>query len=158
VYLWVSHNYHNVQLAYRNQQKLTGICSGDCLLRGGNSVFKYLLHQLRVSRPCHGSGSRRPLTTEGRVQSQVSLCEICGRQSGIKTGFSPNTSSYAFPQYLPTMHRTHLHLKYYSHQKDKLSLGKIEKSNDVWETTVHWKEKSFSQCGSNTVFIWLYSY
>lgn len=80
-----------VQLAYRNQHKLTGICSEDCLLRGGNSVFKYLLHQLRVSRPCHGLGSRWPLTPEDQIQSQVSLCDIYGRQSGIKTGLFTNS-------------------------------------------------------------------
>jgi hypothetical protein len=38
--------------------------------------------------------SRRPLTTEARVRSQVGPCGICGEQSGIGTGFSPSTSVF----------------------------------------------------------------
>jgi hypothetical protein len=38
--------------------------------------------------------SRRPLTAEAQVRSRVSPCEICGRQSGTGTGFSPNTSIF----------------------------------------------------------------
>jgi hypothetical protein len=34
--------------------------------------------------------SRRPLTTEARVRSQVSPCEIFCGQSGTETGFSPS--------------------------------------------------------------------
>jgi len=36
--------------------------------------------------------SRRPLTAEARVLSQVSPCEICGARSGSETGISPSTS------------------------------------------------------------------
>ena len=35
--------------------------------------------------------SCQPLTAEAWVHSQASLCGICGGQSGIGTGFSPNT-------------------------------------------------------------------
>jgi hypothetical protein len=35
--------------------------------------------------------SRWPLTAEAQVRTQVSLCEICGGQSGIGTGFSPSS-------------------------------------------------------------------
>jgi hypothetical protein len=35
--------------------------------------------------------SRRPLTAKVRVGPRVSLCEICGGQSGTGTGFSPST-------------------------------------------------------------------
>jgi hypothetical protein len=38
--------------------------------------------------------SRRPLTTEARVQSRVSPCGICGGQSGSGTDFSPSTSVF----------------------------------------------------------------
>jgi hypothetical protein len=36
--------------------------------------------------------SRRPLTAEAWVRSQVSPCGICGGQRGTGTGFSPSTS------------------------------------------------------------------
>lgn len=36
--------------------------------------------------------SCRPVTLDVRVQSQAISCGICGRQRGIGTGFSPNTS------------------------------------------------------------------
>jgi hypothetical protein len=36
--------------------------------------------------------SRRPVIAEARFRSRVSLCEICGGQSGTGTGF--------FPEYL----------------------------------------------------------
>jgi hypothetical protein len=38
--------------------------------------------------------SRRPLTAEARVRSRVSPGEICGGQSGTRTGFSPSTSVF----------------------------------------------------------------
>jgi hypothetical protein len=38
--------------------------------------------------------SRRHLTAEARVRFRVSLCGICGGQSGTETGFSPGTSVF----------------------------------------------------------------
>jgi len=46
-------------------------------------------------RPMPHAGSRRPPpTAEARVRSQISLYEICGEQSGTRTGFSPDTSRF----------------------------------------------------------------
>ena len=39
--------------------------------------------------------SRRHLTAEARVRSQVSLCEICGGPSGTGKGFFPSTSVFS---------------------------------------------------------------
>jgi hypothetical protein len=39
--------------------------------------------------------SRWSLTAEARIQSQASLCEICGERSGSGTGFS---EFFAFPR------------------------------------------------------------
>jgi hypothetical protein len=38
--------------------------------------------------------SCQPPTTEARVRSRVSLCGICGGQSGTGAGFSPSTSVF----------------------------------------------------------------
>ena len=38
------------------------------------------------------AASRRPVTTDVPVRSQVSPCEICDRQGGTVTGLSPSTS------------------------------------------------------------------
>ena len=46
----------------------------------------------------------RPLTTEVRVRSQLSPCEICGGQSASGTGFSPSTFVSPVSIILPTLH------------------------------------------------------
>jgi hypothetical protein len=38
--------------------------------------------------------SRRPVTSEVRVRTRVSLCRICGGQSGLGTGVSPSSSVF----------------------------------------------------------------
>jgi hypothetical protein len=39
--------------------------------------------------------SRRLLTAEARIRAQVSLCRICGGQSGTGTGFSRSPSAFS---------------------------------------------------------------
>jgi hypothetical protein len=45
--------------------------------------------------------SRRPPTAEARVQSRVSLCAICGGQSGTGTGFSPQVRRFSHVSFIP---------------------------------------------------------
>jgi hypothetical protein len=47
-----------------------------------------------VGRVMAQAVSRRPPTAEPRVRCLVSPCGICGGQSGIGTGFSPNSSVF----------------------------------------------------------------
>jgi hypothetical protein len=46
--------------------------------------------------------NRRPLTSEAQVRYQVSVCEICGEQSGTRIGFSPSISVFFPCQYHST--------------------------------------------------------
>jgi hypothetical protein len=49
--------------------------------------------------------SRWPVTAEGRVRSQASLCGIRGLQSGTRPGFSPSTS--VFPSQCHSTHASY---------------------------------------------------
>jgi hypothetical protein len=54
-----------------------------------------------VGRAMAQAVSRRPLIAENRLRSRVSVCVICGGQSGTGTSFSPST--LVFPcQFLST--------------------------------------------------------
>jgi hypothetical protein len=59
--------------------------------------------------------SRRPLTAEVRVLSQVFPCGIYGRQNGSGTGFSPVTSVFPVSAVLTVLHA--LFLSYYRRKK-----------------------------------------
>jgi cytochrome c553 len=72
--------------------------------------FLYIAHVSCFSfgRAVVQAGSRRAVTVQARVRSQVTACGICGGQSGTEAGFSPSASG--FPrQYQPMLH-THLHI------------------------------------------------
>ena len=53
------------------------------------------------------------VTTEARVRSPASPCEICGGQSGTHTGFSANT--LVFPYIIPPPTHTHLFISHRRH-------------------------------------------
>jgi len=58
-------------------------------------VSHYVLCEVRtVVRVMPQAASRLPLAEEVRVRSQVSLCEVCGGQSGTTPGFSSSTSVF----------------------------------------------------------------
>ena len=56
--------------------------------------------------------SSRPLTTETRVQSRVSPCEICGAQCGTGTGPPPRVDLHPVSPIItiPSVLRTYFHL------------------------------------------------
>jgi len=53
--------------------------------------------------------SRRTVTTEDVFQSEVSICEICGRPSGIGTGFSPSISVLPRQYHYNSLPYFHIH-------------------------------------------------
>jgi hypothetical protein len=87
--------------------------------------------------------SRRLLTAEARVRSQVIPCEICRGRSVTGTGFSPSTS--VFPcKYHSTNAPYSSSSTHCSCQKDKRAKpGNLTKNNAVSEIGEHWIEKYF---------------
>ena len=61
--------------------------------------------------------SPRSLTAEARVRFHVSPCEICGRQSGIGTGFRASTSAFPF-HYHSSIAALFVCSQYYPYQKN----------------------------------------
>jgi len=75
-------------------------------------MFKLIQVSRRLYWPAMAQKvSLRRLTMEARVLFQVSLYEICGGQSGIGTGFSPNTSGFPVSTIPPMLH-IRIHLTY----------------------------------------------
>ena len=73
-----------------------------------------------------GHGSRRPLTAEARVRSEVSSCKICGGQSGSGPGFI----QYVGFLQSASLHQWSIHISFTcsSCQKDKRTKsGKFKK-------------------------------
>jgi hypothetical protein len=57
-------------------------------------ISTFSLRLKTMERAMAQAVSRRPLTAEDRVRSQVGPCGICGGQSGTGIGFSPSTSVF----------------------------------------------------------------
>jgi hypothetical protein len=72
---------------YKERTIITNKKPKKCTINDSN-VF---VQDLKITgRAMAQAVSRRPLTAETRVRSQVNPCEICGGQSGTGTGFSPS--------------------------------------------------------------------
>ena len=81
---------------------------------------------------------RRPLTAQARFRSRVSLCGICGGQSGTGTGFCASTS---------VVLRPHRHATCYStRMTDGRFLGTVQKATQFQELrNIGWKN-AFTFC------------
>ena len=101
------------------------------------------MDKLFLLRPCHGFViSWRPLTAEVWVECQASVCEVCGAQSGTRTGFSQSTSSFLCLYY--SSRAPYSFLSYcYSYKKTGRSLGIFKQSSAVSHIGGHWTEKYF---------------
>jgi len=93
-----------------------------------------------VGRAVFQAVSRRPITTETQVGSQVSPCEICGGQSGGGTGFSPSTSGSPVTIHSSLVH-THLHVAF-TRRTNGRSLGTY-RNNALSEIWNFWRERYF---------------
>jgi hypothetical protein len=86
--------------------------------------------------------SCQPLTAKVWVQSEPSLCEICGAQSGTGTDFSASTS--AFPcQYLSTNAPYSSSSACCSYEDRWAKSVNVPKTNALSEIGEHWVEKDF---------------
>ena len=70
--------------------------------------------------------SRRPLTVEKRLRSQVSSCGICGGQSGTGTGFSPSISNFPCPYRYTDAPTSLIHLPWKLHCFNKWQCPSIK--------------------------------
>ena len=71
----------------------TGLCFLWEIGAGGQNFLRILAGKRERERESTDQTvRRRPLTAEALVLSQVCPCEICGRQSGTRTGFSQSAS------------------------------------------------------------------
>ena len=75
-----------------------------CLFWGTNWTFNNCLDDLQVT-------DRRPLTAEDRVQSQPSLCPICGEQEWHLDRFFSHYTPFPRVRNIPPMLHTRLKLK-----------------------------------------------
>jgi hypothetical protein len=83
-------------------------------------------------------GSRRRLTTDSRVRSQASQCEICGGQTGTRTGVSRSTSVFPCRQYRSTIAPSSPSSERCSYHAKQAKRGNISKSNALSEIGVIW--------------------
>jgi hypothetical protein len=87
--------------------------------------------------------SRRPVTAEARVLSQVISCEIYDGHGGVGTGVSPIYSGFRFLYHYTNAPHSSLSTCC-SYQKDKRAKpGNLPKGNVLSETGEHRIEKYF---------------
>jgi hypothetical protein len=111
-FVWISEQTAIISL-YRIKW-LVFITETECVY---SAVRTESLHVIQDNFPLkgramrHACSRRRPPTAYARVRSQISLYEICGEQSGPRTGFSPGTSPFPcqyhstiFPLLVPFHH------------------------------------------------------
>jgi hypothetical protein len=86
--------------------------------------------------------SRRPFTAEVCVECQASICEVCGAQSGTRTGFSPSTSSFLCRYY--SIRAPYSILSYcYAYIKKWAKPGNLQTKQCCFAYRGHWTKKYF---------------
>jgi hypothetical protein len=96
------------------------------------------------------------VSAEARLQSQVSVCEVCGVKVGIGTGFLP---SHFFPpvSIIPPTLQTELYLQVAVTRKEKLEKPrKIPQKFPIAEMGDHCEEFPFTVWAPKTTAIKLY--
>lgn len=88
-------------------------------------------YNLKVGCAMIQAVSPLPLTTEARIRSQVSTCDICGGQSSTGTGFSPSTMYFGFPAMFHDHFLQHV----------AVTRRTSERNNDLWEIEKQWIRK-----------------
>jgi hypothetical protein len=121
--------------------------------RYGLKVLCIIQVKFCLQRPWHGSG--RPFTSEARVRSQVSRCEICAEQGDAQTGFAPSTS--VSPRHCHSTNAPHSSSSTpFSYQKDKREKPGNLKKWRPFGCEELWLEKYFQFFALKGLGIWYF--